>query len=61
MKNMISYYVKNVYGKETLYVKDPVIAQAITNVTGKLTIDDGDIKAFGVLGITFVEVLAPRG
>lgn len=55
----IQYYRKNVYGQELLYISTPAIASAVRRLTGKLTIDAGDITALGVLGCTFQEVLAP--
>lgn len=57
---VIEFYVKNVYGKELLYVKDEQQREIIKNLTNKETINDFDINNFKKLGIEFVEVLAPR-
>ena len=56
----IEYYIKNVYGKELIYVKDEELKTIISNLIGKQTINDFDIKNFEKLGIEFVEVLPPR-
>lgn len=57
----IEYYRKSVYGNELLYVKDKETAVAIQCLTGKVTIDARDMKCLEFLGLSFVEVLAPRG
>lgn len=55
----ITFYRKNVYGKELRYIANPTIADAIIRLTGKLTIDENDMTELRVLGCTFEEVVAP--
>ena len=50
--------VQNNYGQDHFYVVDPVIAKAVSNLTGKKTVNQNDFKAFKELGINF-ELVAP--
>ena len=43
---------KTAFGKTLHYVTDPVLAQALTNLTGKKTINEKDIANLKTLGIT---------
>ena len=43
---------KTAFGKTLHYVTDPVLAQALTSLTGKKTINDKDIANLKTLGIT---------
>jgi hypothetical protein len=56
----IEFYAKNVYGEIKFYVKDDVLAQKITNLTGNKTLTAANMKALKALGFTFHEVIAPR-
>ncbi len=47
----IKAYVKNVYGKEMIYVADEKYKKALYVLTGKITIDSTDIQALKVIGI----------
>ena len=52
----IEYRTKNVYGNDNRYIVNPDIAQAVRTLTGKKTINTGDIFALSTLGHTFEEV-----
>lgn len=56
----IEYYTKDVYGSELIYIKNDELANVVRALTGKKTVSAWDIKMFGKLGITFVEVLRPK-
>lgn len=56
----IEFYAKSNYGRINFYIKDEKVAKAISNLTGKKTIDEFDIKNLEELGFTFTEVIAPR-
>ena len=43
---------KTAFGKTLHYVTDPVLAQALTSLTGKKTINETDIASLKTLGIT---------
>ena len=43
---------KTAFGKTLHYVTDPVLAAALTSLTGKKTINDKDITNLKTLGIT---------
>mgnify|MGYP006253739801 FL=1 len=43
---------KTAFGKTLHYVTDPVLAQALTSLTGKKTINEKDIANLKTLGIT---------
>ena len=43
---------KTAFGKTLHYVTDPVLAAALTSLTGKKTINDKDIAILKTLGIT---------
>ena len=45
---------KPAFGKTLHYVTDPVLAQALTSLTGKKTINETDIKNLKTLGIAVV-------
>lgn len=55
----IPFFTKSVYGNEHKYVADPILAQAISALTGKRTIDARDVSALSALGHSFVQVLPP--
>lgn len=52
VNNVITYRIKNVYGKENIYVISEHHA-AIKALTGKETIDHKDMKALESLGFVF--------
>jgi hypothetical protein len=52
----INYIKKNVYGNEMLYIVGDA-KEFVARLTGKKTVDEGDIKALKNLGLT-VEYLA---
>ena len=43
---------KTAFGKTLHYVTDPTLAQALSSLTGKKTINDKDIASLKTLGIT---------
>jgi len=45
--------VKNVYGKELIYVNDELAQKSIQALTKKKTVDFYDIEALEALGVTF--------
>lgn len=49
----IEVQIKNVYGNELKYVTDPEQAKLISQLTGRTTITDSDIKALKGLKFTF--------
>lgn len=57
---IIEYYIKNVFGRELIYIKDDKIKNLISSLTQKETIDNHDIKVLTELGFNLVEVLPPR-
>lgn len=46
----ISYYIKQVYGEDTNYIADPVIALIIQTLTKKKTVSLNDLNALAQLG-----------
>lgn len=56
----VEYYIKNVYGIDRIYIKDPKLAEAIARITGKKTIEENQIENFKELGIEFIEVVRPK-
>lgn len=56
----IKFFRKNVYGNETYYVENEIVAAAIRALTGKVTINKHDMKALTFLGHSLEEVLAPQ-
>ena len=56
----IQYYTKQVYGKDTMYMKDEEIAEKIRRLTLQRTLTEHTKKALENLDFTFEEVLTPR-
>lgn len=56
----ITYYVKNVYGNDRLYIADEEKAHAIALLTGSKTLSQQHIEGLQALGYTLTEVIAPR-
>lgn len=56
----IEYYVKSVYGTDTLYVMDADIARHLSILTGMKTLTTRHMEALKALGFSFEEVIAPR-
>jgi hypothetical protein len=54
--NKIEVFIKNVYGNETIYIKNSDVAFAITQLTGNKTLTDSNIKWLKALGFEFVVV-----
>lgn len=50
----IHYYIKQVYGKDMIYIVDPVIASNMHYLTGKKTLSFGDIETLQNLGFELV-------
>jgi hypothetical protein len=48
----IKAYRRDVYGRETIYVADPLHAATLRALTGKKTIDHADIHALTLLGVS---------
>jgi hypothetical protein len=49
----IEVQIKNVYGNELKYITDKDIAILISQLTGRTTLTDSDVKALKGLGFTF--------
>ena len=49
----IEVQIKNVYGNELKYVTDAEQAKLISQLTGRTTVTDSDIRALKGLGFTF--------
>ena len=49
----IEVQIKNVYGNELKYITDEDIAIFVSQLTGRTTVTDSDIKALKGLGFTF--------
>tara|TARA_R100000655_G_scaffold102359_2_gene148138 strand:- start:406 stop:600 length:195 start_codon:yes stop_codon:yes gene_type:complete len=49
----IEVQIKNVYGNELKYITDPEQAKLISQLTGRTTVTDSDIRALKGLGFTF--------
>ena len=49
----IEIQIKNVYGNELKYVTDVDQAKLISQLTGRTTVTDSDIRALKGLGFTF--------
>ena len=55
---VIEYYVKNVYGTDKLYIRDPVQAMHFSNLTNTKTVSPVHIHALKQLaGIEFKQIL----
>lgn len=53
----IQYYKRNVYGNETLFVKDHELSMTIRLLTGKASLTSNVVEALKKLGFTFEQVL----
>lgn len=53
---LIHYYIKQVYGKDMIYIADPVIASNMQYLTGKKTLTFGDLETLQNLGFTLERV-----
>lgn len=59
---LIEFYIRNIYGKESSFIADPRIAQAVTSLTGRKTINTTDKMALEELGHKLQQVLPmPKG
>lgn len=56
---VVEFYQKEVYGNTMLYIADPDIRRTLTRLTGKKTIDTGDIENLQTLGLRFKQVMPP--
>lgn len=52
----IEYHIKSVYGNEQIYITETSVANAVTTLTQKKTINNRDIAALIVLGHDVVHV-----
>lgn len=59
MKNVIEYYLKEVYGLEKFYVADQKLAAIISTLTGRKTLSKSDIGALDLLGFKVKQVIKP--
>lgn len=57
MQTTIKYYQKNVYGKDLMYLADPVYSDTLQIISGRRTITQRDMLALNMIGFEFVEVL----
>jgi len=53
---LLQYYIKRVYGKQRVYLKDIKRQAAIELLTGRKTILSSDVEALKMLGFDFEEV-----
>lgn len=60
MENTIKYYVKNVYGKELIYLVDEQQANIVRTLTGQKTVSDNHLHALVALGCSIEEVMPPK-
>ena len=60
---VIEYYAKNVYGNWLFYIVNGIGEAAVKQLTGKVTISEGDIAALrDLVGVSnVIEVAPPRG
>ena len=56
VNNVIDFKVKNVYGRENIYIVSEH-AEYIESLTRRKTIDSSDMKALELLGFVFRQVL----
>lgn len=56
----ITYYIKNVYGNETMYVADKNTALAIQTISKEISLTSRTMTGLKELGFSFEEVLKPR-
>lgn len=54
----IEYYIKSVYGRDLIYIKDSFIRSTLQGLTGKKTLDSYDLTALENLGLTVKRVFA---
>jgi hypothetical protein len=57
--NKIQVFIKNVYGKENIYIKDSKVANLISRLTGRITLTEWDIETLKMMGFE-LEVVAER-
>ena len=55
---VIEFYIKTVYGKKHMYIKDTALAAAIQTLTGRKVLTEDNKQALEILGFTFKEVSA---
>lgn len=58
MKN-IPFYIKNVYGKDTMYIADKEVSSIIANLTGRKVLTPEHKGQLEKLGFTFELVMQP--
>ncbi len=56
----INYYIKQVYGKDTLYIEDEKTATIVKKLTGLKTLTMDTKCAMEELGFTFSQILKPQ-
>jgi hypothetical protein len=57
---IIQFYIKNVYGVNNIYISDNRQAKLVQTLTGRKTINQGDIEALTELtGCTWVQIFEP--
>lgn len=55
----ITYYIKNVYGQEKIYLADDNQRRAVMMITGQRTVTPNVMKGLLLLGFSFTRVLEP--
>lgn len=55
----IQFYIKNVYGKDTMYIADKDISAIIANLTGRKVLTPEHKQQLEKLGFTFELVMQP--
>lgn len=56
----IEYYVKNVYGREVMYLADPTKAEALTKLTRLRTMSKEHMEALQGFGFVFQQIDEPK-
>lgn len=56
MNTTIEYYIKDVYGRPSKYIKDKTIAKLVSDLTGRKTLSLTDERSLRGLGYTLKEV-----
>ncbi len=57
MKQTIEYRIKQVYGKDTMYIVDELFQKNVEKLTGRKTMTDSDKRTLEALGIVFKQVI----
>lgn len=56
----IEFRLKQIYGKDTMYIVDDGVAACFRKVTGQKTLTKSDKESFERLGFTFKQVIKKK-